>query len=321
MRVRVKVNQVDVHRLEVGSAGPHHARRVSGSQLSGTPDAGVADRRAAARFPRRCARSRRSSTSTRSTEISRPICRPPSTCCRRRAPVPLGSPARRPMRLWALGAIVALVGGGGWFALGPTASADAGVETAEVVRGDFIDVLPIRGEVRARRTVPITAPRGAGELQIVFLAPSGAAVKAGDVVDPLRHVDRRTPARREALGAARGRGGDPARARRQHDQRPGGAQRRDQAPLRRRAREARRLDQRSGLAARRREGGHLARRRRAARARSGDEGHRQRGDVAGVDGRARAAPREGARRRAPRGDAAGGADAEGAGSTASSRSA
>ena len=34
MRVRVKVNQVDVHRLVVGSAGPHHARRVSGSQLS-----------------------------------------------------------------------------------------------------------------------------------------------------------------------------------------------------------------------------------------------------------------------------------------------
>jgi multidrug resistance efflux pump len=50
------------------------------------------------------------------------------------------------------------------------------------VRGDFIDVLPIRGEVRARRTIPIAAPRGAGDLQIVFLAASGAAVKAGDVV-------------------------------------------------------------------------------------------------------------------------------------------
>ena len=96
--------------------------------------------------------------------------------------MPLGSPSRRPMRFWALGAIVVLLGGGGWLALGPTASADTGVESAEVVRGDFIDVLPIRGEVRARRTVPIVAPRGAGDLQIVFLAPSGAAVKAGDVV-------------------------------------------------------------------------------------------------------------------------------------------
>lgn len=96
--------------------------------------------------------------------------------------MPLGSPTRRPVRLWGLAAIVTLVAGGGWFALSPAASAGAGVESAEVVRGDFIDVLPIRGEVRARRTVPITAPRSAGDLQIVFLAPSGAAVKAGDIV-------------------------------------------------------------------------------------------------------------------------------------------
>ena len=43
-------------------------------------------------------------------------------------------------------------------------------------------MLPVRGEVRARRTVPITAPRSAGDLQVVFLAPSGSAVKTGDVV-------------------------------------------------------------------------------------------------------------------------------------------
>ena len=96
--------------------------------------------------------------------------------------MPLGSQPRRRARLFGIGAAVMLVAGGGWFALGPTASADTGVETAEVVRGDFVDVLPIRGEVRARRTMPITAPRSAGDLQIVFLAPSGAAVKAGDVV-------------------------------------------------------------------------------------------------------------------------------------------
>jgi len=96
--------------------------------------------------------------------------------------VPLGSPSRPRGRLWGIGAAVGVVAIGGWFALGRTASADAGVETAEVVRGDFIDVLPVRGEVRARRTVPITAPRSAGDLQIVFLAPGGAAVKSGDVV-------------------------------------------------------------------------------------------------------------------------------------------
>jgi multidrug efflux pump subunit AcrA (membrane-fusion protein) len=86
--------------------------------------------------------------------------------------VPLGSTPRRRRRFWAVGAAATLLAGGGWFALGPTASADTGVETAEVVRGDFIDVLPIRGEVRARRTVPITAPRSAGDLQIVYLAAS-----------------------------------------------------------------------------------------------------------------------------------------------------
>ena len=236
--------------------------------------------------------------------------------------MPLGSPPRRPARLWALGAIVGWSAGGGWFALGPTAAADARRRDRRGRRAASSSTC-CRSAARSGRAAPSRLPRRAAPAicRSSFLAPSGAAVKARRRRRPLRHVDRRAPARREALGAARGRSGDPARARRQHDQRPGGAQRRDQAPLRRRACEARRLDQRGDLPARRREGDHLARRRRAAGARSGDEGQRQRGDVAGVDGRARAPPREGARRRAPRGDAAGGADAEGAGSTASSRSA
>ncbi len=96
--------------------------------------------------------------------------------------MPLGSLPRRRRHLWAIGAIAALGAAGGWLALGRSAAAETGVETAEVTRGDFIDVLPVRGEVRARRTVQIAAPRSAGDLQIVFLAPSGAAVKAGDVV-------------------------------------------------------------------------------------------------------------------------------------------
>jgi len=78
-------------------------------------------------------------------------------------------------------AAVALVLGGAWYWLGP-ASAAEDIETAAVVRGDFVDVLPVRGDVRARRTVPISAPRGAGDLQIVALAKSGQTVKVGDVV-------------------------------------------------------------------------------------------------------------------------------------------
>ncbi|MGO8056549.1 hypothetical protein, partial [Rhizobium leguminosarum] len=60
--------------------------------------------------------------------------------------MPLGSPAKRPARMWGVGAAVAVLGAAGWYMLRPAAAADAGVETAAVVRGDFIDVLPIRGE-------------------------------------------------------------------------------------------------------------------------------------------------------------------------------
>ncbi len=122
--------------------------------------------------------------------------------------MPLGSPARSNRRVWVIVAIL-VVGGGAWYALRPAAAADA-IETAEVARGEFVDVLPLRGEVRARRTVPITAPRGAGELQIVDIAKSGATVAAGDVIDPVRPDDGRPAAGREAIRAARGRGRDRA---------------------------------------------------------------------------------------------------------------
>jgi multidrug efflux pump subunit AcrA (membrane-fusion protein) len=118
--------------------------------------------------------------------------------------MPLGSAPRRAGRTWAAGAAIAAVAVGGWFALGPTAEAGGGVETAEAVRGDFIDVLPVRGEIRARRTVPITAPQGAGDLQIVFLAPNGAAVKRGDVVVRFdtSTTDRQLAEKRSALREA-----------------------------------------------------------------------------------------------------------------------
>jgi HlyD family secretion protein len=54
--------------------------------------------------------------------------------------------------------------------------------TAEVTRGDFIEVVETRGDVRPFRSVLVTAPYAAGELQILKLAANGAAVKAGDVV-------------------------------------------------------------------------------------------------------------------------------------------
>ena len=57
-----------------------------------------------------------------------------------------------------------------------------GVPTIEVKRGEFLDTLQFRGEVKALKSVSISAPAGAGDLQIVKIAPEGAVVKPGDVV-------------------------------------------------------------------------------------------------------------------------------------------
>jgi HlyD family secretion protein len=54
--------------------------------------------------------------------------------------------------------------------------------TAEVVKGQFVDALEIRGDIRPHKSIVLAAPMQAGELQIVKLAKTGTAVKAGDVV-------------------------------------------------------------------------------------------------------------------------------------------
>ena len=63
------------------------------------------------------------------------------------------------------------------------------VPTTEVVKGEFIDYLQVRGEVKAVRSVALTVPTtGGGDLQIVELAKNGMAIKKGDVVvrfDPM----------------------------------------------------------------------------------------------------------------------------------------
>lgn len=54
--------------------------------------------------------------------------------------------------------------------------------TAEVTRGDFQEIVETRGEIKPFRSVLVTAPYQAGELQILELAPNGSSVKKGDVV-------------------------------------------------------------------------------------------------------------------------------------------
>jgi HlyD family secretion protein len=84
-----------------------------------------------------------------------------------------------------LATVVVLAGVSG--VLGRTAVID--VPTTVVVKGEFIDYLQVRGEVKAVRSVPLTVPTtGGGDLQILELAKNGMNIKKGDVVvrfDPM----------------------------------------------------------------------------------------------------------------------------------------
>jgi len=56
------------------------------------------------------------------------------------------------------------------------------VPTIEVKRGEFLDSLQFRGEVRALKSATISAPADAGDMQIIKLVSDGTAVKPGDWV-------------------------------------------------------------------------------------------------------------------------------------------
>jgi len=56
------------------------------------------------------------------------------------------------------------------------------VPTYQVKRGEFLDSAQFHGEVKALKSVTISAPAEAGDLRIVKLVAEGAAVKPGDVV-------------------------------------------------------------------------------------------------------------------------------------------
>jgi HlyD family secretion protein len=79
-------------------------------------------------------------------------------------------------------AITALLLIGGLVAAFRWTGAPPDLPTAAVTLGDYIDVVEIRGQVRPRKSILVTAPMQAGELQILKLAANGASVKEGDVV-------------------------------------------------------------------------------------------------------------------------------------------
>jgi HlyD family secretion protein len=55
-------------------------------------------------------------------------------------------------------------------------------DTVAVTRGEYSDIVEIRGQVQPVRSTYVTAPFNAGELQILKISPNGTNVKAGDVV-------------------------------------------------------------------------------------------------------------------------------------------
>jgi len=84
-------------------------------------------------------------------------------------------------RRWKWIAAVVVVAGA-WNVVRATSSSAPALATAEVTRGDYVDVVEVRGDVRPVRSMVVTAPPDAGELTIVTLAKNGTDVKKGDVV-------------------------------------------------------------------------------------------------------------------------------------------
>ena len=87
----------------------------------------------------------------------------------------------KPRKRFLTGAAVLVVGSLIFGAL-RLASPAAKVSTADVKRKEFVDYLEVKGEIKALRSVIISAPYGAGDLQIMKLAANSAQVKKGDVL-------------------------------------------------------------------------------------------------------------------------------------------
>ena len=90
------------------------------------------------------------------------------------------SPGAR-LSLGLLVTVVLLAGGAAAF-MAATRSAAPTSPTAAVTRGDYTDVVELRGDIRPVKSVIITAPTQSGELQILTIAKTASVVKKGDVV-------------------------------------------------------------------------------------------------------------------------------------------
>jgi RND family efflux transporter MFP subunit len=77
---------------------------------------------------------------------------------------------------------VLFVGCAAIYGLVRLSSQPAKIPAFEVKREEFIDSLQFRGEVKATRSLAVSAPAEAGELQILKIAASGSDIKKGDLI-------------------------------------------------------------------------------------------------------------------------------------------
>jgi len=85
-------------------------------------------------------------------------------------------------RLFAIAGAVIVIAAAG-IAINARTGAVPNVTTTDVTRGDFVDYIQIRGDIRPAKSIQLAAPLDAGgELQIVKLVKNGAAVKKGEIV-------------------------------------------------------------------------------------------------------------------------------------------
>ena len=91
----------------------------------------------------------------------------------------LKSAVRR--RRWLLALCVLVLAAVSWSAV-REANRRPKIPTAEVRRSEFVDYLELRGQVKAIRSVVVSAPADAEDLQILHLVHDGARVKKGDML-------------------------------------------------------------------------------------------------------------------------------------------
>jgi len=84
------------------------------------------------------------------------------------------------IRIVAAVVVVASLAAAGWMKYGR--AIEPPLPTTQVTRGEFADVIEIRGEVRPVKTTLVLSPPNAGELVILKIAGNGTAVKPGEVV-------------------------------------------------------------------------------------------------------------------------------------------